>query len=75
MKKVDVLKDLLQYKITNQLFYNENLIYITNPEVRHLFSQLRDNEMREIIKIQKNIERLDAKPFNISKIFSIKPRK
>ncbi|MCT4605154.1 MAG: hypothetical protein N4A64_03470 [Marinisporobacter sp.] len=75
MKKVDILKDLLQYKISNQLFYNENLIQIRNPEVRHLFSQLRDDEMREVMKLQKDIERLEAKPFSISKIFSIKPRK
>ncbi|TCO74961.1 ferritin family protein [Marinisporobacter balticus] len=75
MKDVDILKDLLHYKISNQLFYNENLIYITNPEVRQLFSQFRDDEMREIVKLQKRIERLNAKPYIISRIFPIKPRK
>ncbi|QZY54573.1 PA2169 family four-helix-bundle protein [Crassaminicella profunda] len=74
MKDVDRLKDLLQYRISNELFYNENLIEIKNPEVRQLFSQFRDDEMRAIINLQQKIERLDAKPYIVSKIFPIKPR-
>lgn len=74
MKEVDMLKDILEYKISNQLFYNDNLIHIVNPEVRQLFSQMRDDEMREIEKLQQKIKRLQAKPYVISKIFPTKSR-
>lgn len=69
-----MLKDILEYKISNQLFYNDNLIHIVNPEVRQLFSQMRDDEMREIEKLQQKIKRLQAKPYLISKIFPTKSR-
>ncbi len=74
MKEVDILMDILQYRISNQLFYNERLINIRNPEVRQLFSEMREDEMRAIEKLQQKIERLNAKPYIISKIFSIKDR-
>lgn len=74
MKEVDILKDILEYRISNQLFYNQNLIYIRNPRVRQLFSQMRDDEMRDVIKLQEKIERLQSKPYIVSKIFPIKPR-
>ena len=74
MKEVDILMDILQYRISNQLFYNEKLINIRNPEVRQLFSEMREDEMRAIEKLQQKIERLNAKPYIISKIFSIKDR-
>lgn len=69
-----MLKDILEYKISNQLFYNDNLIHIVNPEARQLFSQMRDDEMREIEKLQQKIKRLQAKPYVISKIFPTKSR-
>ncbi|MFZ5989820.1 MAG: hypothetical protein ACOYWZ_22215 [Bacillota bacterium] len=74
MDQVDMLKDLLQYRISNQIFYNENLITIRNPEVRQVFTQLRDDEMRAIVKLQQKIERLQASPGIVSKIFPTKPR-
>jgi len=74
MKEVDVLKDILQYRVSNQLFYNEKLINIKNPEVRQLFSEMRDDEMRAIVKLQQKIQRLEAKPYIISKIFPTKSR-
>ncbi|SKC85498.1 ferritin family protein [Maledivibacter halophilus] len=74
MKEVDILKDILQYKISNQLFYNEKLIHILNPEVRQLFSEMRDDEMRQIEKLQQKIKRLQAKPYIISKIFPTKSK-
>ncbi|MCG8540055.1 MAG: hypothetical protein MJA82_08970 [Clostridia bacterium] len=74
MKEVDILMDILQYRSSNQLFYNEKLINIRNPEVRQLFSEMREDEMRAIEKLQQKIERLNAKPYIISKIFSIKDR-
>ena len=74
MKEIDILNDILQSKISNQLFYNEQLIYIRNPEVRYLFSQLRDDEMRTITRLQQKIERLQAKPYIVSKFFPNKSR-
>lgn len=75
MKEVDMLKDILQYRISNQIFYNHNLIHIRNPEVRQLFSELRDDEMRAIEKLQQKIQRLENKPYIISKMFPIKSRR
>lgn len=56
------------------MYYNENLITIRNPEVRQVFTQLRDDEMRAIVKLQQKIERLQASPGIISKVFPAKPR-
>ncbi|MCT4562843.1 MAG: PA2169 family four-helix-bundle protein [Maledivibacter sp.] len=74
MKDVDILKDILEYRISNELFYNQNLIHIRNPRARQLFAQMRDDEMREIIRLQEKIERLQSKPYIISKIFPIKQK-
>ena len=73
MNDLDILKDLLQQRVTNQINYNENLINIHNPEVRQIFTQLRDDEMRTIVNIQQKIERLEASPGIIAKIFPTKP--
>lgn len=73
MKEVDILKDILQSRISNQVYYNENLINIRNPEVRQVYTQLRDDEMRAIVKLQQKIQRLEAPPGIISKIFPTKP--
>ncbi|MBC7765166.1 MAG: hypothetical protein H7Y41_01685 [Hyphomonadaceae bacterium] len=74
MNKSDTLKDILQSKMSNQLFYNENLITIRNPEVRQVFTQMRDDETRSIVKLQKNVQKLDAAPNLITKIFPSKAR-
>lgn len=69
MKEADILKDILQYRISNQKSYNENLIEIRNPEIRQVFTQMRDDEMRAIVKLQQKIERLEASTGIIAKIF------
>jgi len=69
MEEVDILKDLLQYRISNQLFYNEYLVNIRNPEVRQVLTQLRDDEMSGVVELQQRIERLLANPGIIAKIF------
>ncbi len=75
MKVEEVLKDILDYKITSQILYNESIINIQNPEGRQLFKQLRDDEMRDIVKLQQIINRLTYdKPNIISKIFPNRPR-
>jgi rubrerythrin len=73
MEQVDMLKDILQYRIANQIFYNENIILIRNPEVRQIFTQLRDDEMRAIAKLQQKIERIESPAGIVAKIFPTRP--
>jgi hypothetical protein len=68
VENIDILKDILQYRIINQVSYNENLISIRNPEVRQVFSQLRDDEMRDIVRLQQKIERNKGSAGIIAKI-------
>ena len=70
MEKIDALKDVLQYRISNEVFYNENLINITNPEIRAVYTQLRDDEMRSIVKLQQLINRYEHPAGIVSKIFT-----
>ncbi len=72
MKELDMLKDILQFRISSQIFYNQNLIHIRNPEVRQLFSELRNDEMRAVEKLQQKIQKLENTPYIVSKIFPIK---
>lgn len=74
MEDLDILKDILQYRIINQLSYNENLVNVRNPEVRHTFTQLRDDEMRDIIRIQQKIERNKGAAGIIAKIIPRRPK-
>ncbi len=74
MEDLDVLKDILQYRVINQIAYNENLINVRNPEVRSVFTQLRDDEMRDIVKIQQKIERNKGSVGIIAKIIPKKPK-
>ncbi len=69
MNEADVYRDILQYRIASQKQYNENLIEIRNPEVRQLFAQLRDDELRAVARLQQRIERLEATPGTIARIF------
>jgi hypothetical protein len=66
--------DILQYRIINQVSYNENIINVRNPEVRHTFTQLRDDEMRDIVRIEQKIERNKGSGGIISRIIPKKPR-
>lgn len=74
MKKADILKDILQYRISNQITYNENLVFIRNPEVRQLFTQLRDDELRAVVKLQQKIARLESTPGIVARFFPTKRR-
>lgn len=73
MKNLDILKDILQYRIINQLYYNRNILEAKNPEIRQLFSQLRDDETRAVVKLQQKVERYVATPGIIGRIFPTKP--
>jgi rubrerythrin len=74
MVETDIYKDILQYRISSQMRYNEDLIAVRNPEVRQLFAQLRDDETRAVVKLQQRLDRLEASPGIISRIFPTRAR-
>lgn len=74
MKEIDILKDLLQFRIINEVYYNQSIIDIRNPEARQMFTQLRDDEMRAIAKLQQKIERFEVSPGIVARIFPTKSR-
>ncbi|AIS51437.1 hypothetical protein TKV_c02320 [Thermoanaerobacter kivui] len=59
---LDMLQDLLKNLVNIQAFYNESVVNITNPYVRQLFNQMRDDVMRFISLLQINIESMESKP-------------
>ena len=69
MELVDILKDILQDRASNQLFYNHVMVDIRNPEVRRTFLQIRDDEMRDVVKLQEWITRLKKKPNITARLF------
>jgi len=70
MDNLEFLNDALEDKIRNQIFYNEAAVIIRNPSSRQLFLKLRDEEMRHINILQKEIVEIENKPFAITKIFA-----
>lgn len=70
MKLEEILKDLLQYKIQSQETYNRYVIECKNPELRKLFMDLRDDEMRGVSELQQKIYKLESKPTVLAHIFS-----
>lgn len=69
MKEPDIYADIMQYRISNQKQYNDDLIIVRNPEVRQLFTQLRDDELRAVVKLQQRLERLKSPPGIVARIF------
>lgn len=74
MKEQDIVKDLLQMVTSMQIYFNERAINIRNPEVKHLFIQMRDDKMRNISKLQQKIERLQSKASLIARMLPAKTR-
>lgn len=70
---LDMLQDLVKYLINLQAFYNENIVNITNPYVRQLFTEMRDEAMRFISLVQINIEGMESKPTISNNIILNKP--
>ena len=56
MNNNDFLQDSLQDEIMLQSLYNKYMIEINNPEVRQLFTQLRDTKMKNISQLQQQIK-------------------
>ena len=58
MNKHDKLHDILETEISMQMLYNQYMMKITNPEIRQLFSQFRDEHMQHITQIQQQVQQL-----------------
>lgn len=74
MKEQDIVKDLLQTVTSMQIYFNERAINVRNPEVRHLFIEMRDDKMRNISKLQQKLERLQSKPSIVARMLPAKTR-
>ncbi|WP_298844265.1 spore coat protein [Clostridium sp.] len=53
---MEFLQDLLQDEMILQIQYNKYMTEISNPEVRQLFTQLRDTKMQNISQLQQEIK-------------------
>jgi Coat F domain. len=58
MNNIDFLHDSLQDEMTLQSMYNKYMMEISNPEVRQLFTQLRDSKMKNISQLQQEIKNM-----------------
>lgn len=58
MEIMDYLQDSLQDEMMLQAMYNKYLMEISNPEVRQLFTQLRDSKMKNISLLQQEIKNM-----------------
>jgi len=56
MNTMDLLQDALQEEMILQSMYNKHMVEITNPEVRQLFTQLRDVKMQNLSQLQQEIK-------------------
>ena len=58
MNKLDKLQDALSDEMMHQSMYNKYMMAITNPEIRQLFTQLRDGKMQHITQLQQEIQNM-----------------
>ncbi|MEW6697424.1 MAG: hypothetical protein ACOY35_06665 [Bacillota bacterium] len=70
MDSLEFLNDALEDKIRNQTFYNDAAVRVRNPSARQLFLKLRDEEMRHIEILQKEVVAIENKPFPVTKILA-----
>lgn len=56
MNNIDFLHDSLQDEMMLQSMYNKYMMEISNPEVRQLFTQLRDAKMKNVSQLQQEIK-------------------
>ena len=58
MNTLDKLQDALQGEMMMQSMYNKNMMDITNPEVRQLFTQMREAKMQNVTQLQTQIKQM-----------------
>ena len=64
MNTSDQLQDVLADEMDLQSKYNQHLLNITNPEVRQLFTQLRETKMQHVTELQQQIKNFMQKGSN-----------
>jgi len=64
MNTKDFLNDSLNDEMMLQSMYNKYMMEINNPEVRQLFTQLRDEKMKNISQLQQEIKTIIEKGEN-----------
>ncbi|NLM10215.1 MAG: hypothetical protein GX213_05455 [Clostridiaceae bacterium] len=74
MTELDILNDLLEYRMMLQKWYNHALLNVVNPEAKALFTRLRDDETRAVLNIQQKLLRKGAPGKIIHKIFPARSR-
>lgn len=58
MNTLDKLQDALQDEIMMQSMYNKFMMDVTNPEVRQLFTQMREAKMQNVTQLQTEIKQM-----------------
>lgn len=58
MNTLDYLQDVLQDEMMMESMYNKNMMDIMNPEVRQLFTQMRDAKMGHVTQLQGEIQKI-----------------
>ncbi|TEB15335.1 hypothetical protein Psfp_02252 [Pelotomaculum sp. FP] len=58
MNTLDKLQDSLQGEMMLQSMYNKYMMDITNPEIRQLFTQMRDAKMQNVTQLQQEIQQM-----------------
>jgi bacterioferritin (cytochrome b1) len=66
MNNLDKLHDILETEMADQMLYNHYMLQITNPEVKQLFTQYRDEHMQHITQIQQQVQQLVGNPTNLN---------
>jgi hypothetical protein len=58
LNTLDKLHDSLQGEMMLQSMYNKYMMDITNPEIRQLFTQMRDAKMQNVTQLQQEIQEM-----------------
>ncbi|MFZ5945851.1 MAG: DUF2383 domain-containing protein [Bacillota bacterium] len=58
MNTIDKLQDVLQGEMMMQSMYNKYMMDVTNPEIRQLFTQMRDSKMQNVTRLQQEIQQM-----------------
>lgn len=74
MNDIYILRDLQEYHMMLQKWYNHVLLNVINPEAKALFTRLRDDETRAVLNIQQKLLRMEAPNKIIHKIFPTRSR-
>lgn len=60
MNNQERMNEILETEMENQMLYNKYMINVTNPEIRQLFMQFRDEHMQHITQIQQELMKLES---------------